>query len=180
MAGFGDELTARLEKIQQVTSDQATRRVTNAAGAAGKKAALEAAADSLGGDRKFSHWPRGGALNAGYDGVAGASQVVINFRGPWRLAESGRRSTGPIYRRGLTATTGASRKGNARAFRAIVSFAGGQGHGAIRTPEGPRARSSYKPSRGLKTYSKATRKASVDVPKAAHEQFLQEVASVMR
>src|SRR4029077_19835749 len=123
------------------------------------------AAADLGGDRKFRNMARGRALDAGYD-VGGTDSVTINFRGPWRLAEGGRKKSGPIYRRGVTATTGKARKGNVRGFQAIGSFAGGQGHRAVRTPQGPRAHSGFGPSKGLKTYTDAVKKARTAVPKA--------------
>lgn len=152
-----------VEKVEHVTDGSAMKRVLDKAGAAGKKAALEAASGSLGGDRRFSNWRGKPALSAGYD-VSGTSEVTVNFRpsGMWRLAEAGRHSSGAIY----------PRRGRSKG-RGVV---GGR---ALMTPDGPRARSSYRSSRGLKTYSTASRKASVSVPKAAHDQFIAEIRKVV-
>jgi hypothetical protein len=166
-----------MQKVEGIAKGDALRRVLNEAGKAGKKAALDAAGDSLGGDLRFRNMARGGPLSAGYDPGSETTSSVV-FRGPWRLAEGGRKKSGSIYRRGVTSTTGRSRKGNARAFRGL-SFSGGQHAPAIRTPDGPRAHSRYGPSRGLKTYSNATRKASVTVPKAAHDQWTEEIRRAM-
>lgn len=152
-----------VKKVEHVADGSAVRRMLNKAGAAGKKSALEAASASLGGDRRFSNWKGKPALSAGYD-VSGSTEVTVNFRpsGMWRLAEAGRHGSGAIYpRKG-------SRKG------------GGTVHGrAVLTPNGPRARSSYRSSRGLKTYSVASRKASTSVPKAAHDQFVAEIRKAL-
>lgn len=151
-----------VENLEKAVGPAATRRILTKAGAAGKKSALEAASSSLGGDRRFSNWKGKPALSAGYDSVS-ATEVTIKFRpsGMWRLAEAGRHSSGAIFpRRG-------GRKGRGPG--------GGRGGPAVRTPAGPRARSSYGRSRGLKTYSTATRKASTTVPKAAHQQFVAEI-----
>lgn len=140
-----------MQKVERVVGESATKRILDKAGAAGKKSALEAATVSLGVDRRFGNWKRGPALSAGYD-PAGSDRVVIKFRGPWKLAEKGRSSSGVI------------RPKRAR---------------ALRVPGGFRAWSSYGRSRGLNTYSTASRKASVTVPKAAHDQFVAEIRRVL-
>jgi hypothetical protein len=152
MAGDFGPIREWVANVADVTSGAALKRILDKAGMAGKKAALEAAAQSLGSDRRFSGWARGPALNAGYD-LAGSDSVVINFRGPWKLAEQGRRSHGTI---------------RPKRRRAVL------------TPSGPRARSSYGRSRGLNAYTNASRKASVTVPKAAHDQFVDEIRKVIR
>jgi hypothetical protein len=111
---------------------------------------------------------------------AGPSEEHSGSGGAGR--EEGRKKSGTIYRRGVQVSgkgAGNSRKGNARAFKAIGSFAGGQAHRAVRTPDGPRAHSGFGPSRGLKTYTNAVRKASVTVPKAAHDEFVKAIGSVI-
>lgn len=152
-----------VDRVAKVTDDAAVKRLANAAGKAGKKAALDAAGDALGSDRRFSGWKGKPALSAGYDEASGTS-VDINFRpaGMWRLAEEGRKASGSIFpKSGRRAGSGAT-------------------YGrALNTPMGPRARSSYSRSRGLKAYTNATKKASVEVPKAAHEQFLDEIRRVL-
>jgi hypothetical protein len=169
--GDFDAVTRWVDKVEKGTVD-ARKAMVKAAGVAGKKVSLDAAARDLGGDRRFRNMAKGKPLDAGYD-LNGTDSVTINFRGPWRLAEGGRKKSGPIYRRGVTSTTGKSRKGNVRAFKAIGSFAGGQGHHAVRTPQGPRAHSGFGRSRGLKTYTDAVDKAKTAVPKAAHDEWTQ-------
>ena len=97
------------------------------------------------------------ALSAGYDD-AGAGRVEIKFRpaGMWNLAEQGRRGTKPILPR---------KRGGDR---------------AVMTPQGPRARSTSTPSRGLGTLKDAMRDAQTEVPKAAAKQFTDEVRKVVR
>lgn len=148
-----------LAKVEESVDGSSMRRVLDKAGAAGKKAALEAASQSLGGDRRFSHWKGKPALSSGYD-LGGSTEVTVNFRpsGMWRLAESGRHSSGAIY----------PKRGRSKG-RGVVPGR------AVRTPDGPRAHSGYSSSRGLNTYSNASRKASTSVPKAAHDQFVAEL-----
>lgn len=159
-----DELADFGRRLSTLTDSAATGRIANKAGMAGKKAAMDAAADDLGGDRAFSGMRRRVQLSAGYDD-AGQGRVQINFRpvGLWKLAEAGRRRSGPIYPRA------GSRKG--------LGVTKGR---AVRTPEGPRARSSFKPSRGLNTFSDAVKDARREVPKAAAEQFRDEIRRVVR
>lgn len=161
MADSFAEFAARLGKLD----DPATlKRIAAKGGDAGKRAALRAAVDSLGGDRRFSGMRRASPLNAGYDDAAGSS-VAINLRpaGLWVLAQQGRRRSGPIYPRN------GSRKGS-----------GPRRGRAVRTPYGPRARSSFRPSRGLGTVEDAMRMMKDDVPRAAAEQFRQEIARIVR
>lgn len=140
-------------RIGTLTDQPTLTRIAAKAGAAGKTSALDAAAKDLGGDRAMSNLRGGRArLSAGYDQVAG-SKVQINFRGPWKLAEQGRRASGQI---------------RPKRRRAVL------------TPHGPRARSSYGPSRGLDTFSDAVRDAQRSVPKAAVEQFRVEIRRAVR
>lgn len=161
---MADELVDFGQRLEQVVGGAAMRRIVNKAGMAGKRAAQEAAEADLGGDRVFSGFRRRVPLNAGFDAVGG-DQVKINFRpaGLWRLAESGRQKSGPIFPR-----TGI-RKGKGVVYRR-----------AVRTPHGYRARSSYSKSRGLNTFSDAVKDSRREVPKAAARQFRTEVSRVVR
>jgi hypothetical protein len=132
------------------------RRVLAKAGAAGKQSALEAARGDLGGDMAMSNLRKGKAkLSAGYDAVGG-TEVAINFRGPWKLAEAGRHKSGAIRPK---------KRGGKR---------------ALMTPLGPRAASRYGPSRGLDTYTDAVKKAERSVPKAAFRQIQAEIGKALR
>jgi hypothetical protein len=165
---MGSEFARWSAKLGKLSDPSTFRRALAKAGEAGKKSALEAAAHDLGGDRKMRNL-RGGALNVRVD-EQGLTKVVLNFTGPWNLAESGRKKSGQIWRRGAHVTKGGrstTRRGSAKRF-----------NGAVRTPDGPRARSSYGPSRGLKTASEAKRKARTSVPKAYHGQFVNELGRI--
>lgn len=152
--GEFDAVARWVDKVEHALDGSARKRALTAAGNAGKKSALEAATQSLGADRRMRNMRTKAVLSVGYDSV-GDSSVELKFRGPWRLAEEGRKASGQIRPR---------RRGGRR---------------AVLTPLGPRARSSYKRSRGLHTYSNATRKASVSVPKAYHDQMLDEIRRVL-
>jgi hypothetical protein len=130
----------------------ASNGMVRAGGMAGKKAGLDAAKEDLGGDRAMSNLKRGRArLNVGYDQV-GSTSVRINFRGPWKLADEGRRASGTIR----------PRRGR-----------------ALRMPDGSfRARSRYGTSRGLNTLDDAISKARREVPRAAAKAFRAAVAGV--
>jgi hypothetical protein len=163
MASEFGAVTDWINKVEKVTDPAVTKRCLSKAGQAGKKSALGAASDALGGDRKFSGWPGKPALSAGYD-EAGDSSVDINFRpaGMWRLAEEGRKASGTIYPKS------GRRKG------------GGAVYGrALRTPDGPRAASSFSRSRGTKAYTAAVKDASKTVPEAYHDQFVDEIRRVL-
>lgn len=152
-----NELTDFGNRVSKVTDRGALERMAAKAGAAGKQAALDAAAADLGGDRRFSGMRRKAALSAGWDDI-GNGQVAVNFRpaGLWKLAESGRQRSKPIVPR---------KRGGKR---------------AVLTPHGPRARSTSEPSRGLDTFSEAVRDARREVPRAAARQFSAEVRKVVR
>jgi hypothetical protein len=160
---MADELSDFGRRLAQVADGSAMRRIVNKAGMAGKKSALDAAEKDLG-DRAFSGMRRKVKLSAGFDTV-GDSQVKINFRPPglWRLAEDGRNKSGGIFPRA------GNRKGK-----------GTVGGRAVMTPQGPRARSGFGPSRGLGTFTEAVNDAQREVPKAAARQFADEVRKVVR
>jgi hypothetical protein len=159
---FG-ELAKWVDKVEQIADPSVVKRCLSKAGQAGKKAALDAASDALGGDRKFSGWPGKPALGAGYD-EAGGTSVDINFRpsGMWRLAEEGRKASGRIFPKS------GRRKGSGATYGR-----------ALNTPNGPRAASSYSRSRGSKAYTAAVKDASKKVPDAYHDQFLDEIRRVL-
>lgn len=146
------ELIAFANRIENITSPAAIKRITTAAGMAGKAVTLEAAAADLGGDRMFSGLGRA-PLGVGFD-VAGPTRIQLNFRpaGLWMLAERGRRAGKTIVPR------------KAR---------------ALSTPEGPRARSTVGAWGGKGTYSSAVRQARVVVPKAAVAAFKVECAKAV-
>lgn len=147
------ELTVFGAKLERLLSPTSLGRVVDAGGMAGKRAALEAATQALGPDRAMSGMRRKAPLGAGYDRT-GPTEVTVNFRpaGLWILASQGRRSSGVIR----------PRKRGAKALA-------GNGFG-------PRASSRYGPSRGTDAFDKAVRLARVDVPRAAHRQFVAEIA----
>jgi hypothetical protein len=150
-----DQLADFGRRLEGIVDTGAKSRIMNKAGAAGKKSALDAAADDLGGDRAMSNLRKGRArLSAGYDAGIGAT-TVIKFRGPWKLANDGRRASGAIWPKA---------RGGKR---------------AVMTPMGPRARSSYHPSRGLNTYDDAVKDARREVPKAAFRQLQAEIAKAV-
>jgi hypothetical protein len=142
------EAAAKVGKILDLSTVQAMLR---AGGMAGKKSALEAAAGDLGGDRRFSNFTRMGALNAGFDSVGG-TEVEIKYRpaGAWKLAESGRKGTKQVRKRGVI----------------------------FRTSYGPRYGFESRPSRGLNTISDAQRAAQTTVPRAAHEALVTKLGQV--
>lgn len=154
----GDELGDFGRRVEKIVGRPALDRIMSKAGGAGKKAALDAASAKLGGDRRMSNFRRGRgpALGAGYDIVGQEVHVNLRPAGMWKLAQSGRRSSGIIRPK---------RRG---------------GKKALMTPWGPRATSSYGPSRGLKVWDDAVDKAGRDVPKAAARQFSDEVRRAMR
>jgi hypothetical protein len=141
-------------RVGKLADPGVARAMARKAGDAAKKSALKAAERDLGGDRSFSGMRRKSKLNAGYDD-AGAGLVQLNFRpaGLWVLAQAGRRSSGTI---------------RPKRKRAVL------------TPQGPRASSSYGPSRGLNTFDDAVEDARRTAPKAAAEQFRAEIAKVVR
>lgn len=158
--GTSTSLAQAGAKLDKVLSPATLRAMTRAGGMAAKKAALEAAARDLGGDRKMSGFKRGGALTAGFD-QAGPTSVLIKFRPPgkWILADQGRKNEKRVVA-GKGRRTGS---GRVRAFR---------------TPDGPRRAFDSKPSRGLGTLKDAKREAAKDVPKAAHKELRQQLGQV--
>jgi hypothetical protein len=143
------ELIDFANRIGNITDPAALKRIAGKAGYAGKKAGLDAAASDLGGDRSFSGFGRSIPLGVGYDDLG--TMVQLNFRpaGLWKLAESGRSPGKPILPRNRE---------------------------ALRTPDGPRARSTTGEWGGKGTHTKAVNVAAREVPKAAFKQFQVEVS----
>ena len=151
-------------RIGKITDPAALKRITLAAGMAGKAASLGAAAADLGADRAFSGLGRKVSLSAGFD-VVSPTVIKMNFRPPglWILADTGRRGGKTILpRRRL----------------------GGEGSGhapALRLPDGSYRRSSRTGAWGGKgTLKSAIRATRVAVPRAAFRQFQIEVRRVVR
>ena len=123
-----------------LTNERSLESISHAMGLAGKKAASDAAKADLGNDLRMSNMGASAKLSSGYD-IKGDT-VLLHLRpaGLWSLADKGRRRRGTIRPR--------------------------KGH-ALRTPKGPRALSSYRPSRGLHTIDDAVEIMRTEVPKAA-------------
>lgn len=128
-------------------------------GGAGKTAALDAAGDSLGADRRFSgmRGGRGAALSAGYDV---GDPVILKLRpaGLWLLADKGRRRSGTIRPKR------ARRRGGRRV--------------AVSTPYGPRAVSRFRPSRGLDTLTDAEDEMNRTIPDAIGDKLATKAAQL--
>lgn len=157
MAG-PDRIAKLARQVEDLASGAAQKRIVNAAGLAGKKAALAAAAKDLGGDRKFSGMRGKTALGVGYEVEGFAARIGFRPGGLWKLAESGRRSGGRIYPR-----SGRGRRRGPQRGRAVM------------TPHGPRAASRYGPSRGLGTFSDGVKAARKTVGAAAYKAIAAEI-----
>lgn len=138
-------------QVEDLASGAAQKRIVTAAGVAGKKAALDALTADLGGDRAFSGMRRKAKLNVGFEVEGFAARMNFRPGGLWVLAEQGRRSAGTIRPR---------RRG---------------GKKALLTPAGPRASSSYGPSRGLGTFSSGVRRIRQVMPDAAVDAIAKEI-----
>lgn len=158
-SGFSaSALSAYVRRLESTIDDDAQRRILRAAGLATKNEALQAAEAKLGGDRAMTNWRRGTVpLKAGFD-VAGW-ELTVNHRpgGLWKIADSGRKSIGVIAPR--------------RNGRKVRTSTAGR---AVMTPQGPRALSSYGPSRGTGVFRLAAAKERAAAPAAAFQQLLDE------
>lgn len=153
-------------KLYGLVDDDAMRRISRAAGFAGKDAGIEAVTETLGADRAMSNFKGGRVkLGVGFDPGIKATEVVLKHGPPglWMLADKGRNNSGRIYPR----VNG--RKGR-----------GPQPGRAVMTPQGPRAASSYSRSRGLGTLRRAAAKERTAVPKAAFRALQVEIGRVVR
>ena len=159
-------MSAYATRLYSLVDDNAMRRISRKAGFAGKDAAFEAAREKLGADRAMSNFKSGRIrLNAGFDQGVKPTQVVIKHgpNGLWILADGGRKREGTIYPRN------GRRKGK-------VTMPGR----AMRTPDGPRASSSFRPSRGTGVFRRAAALERDRVPEAAFRQLQIEIGSVIR
>jgi hypothetical protein len=167
-------LDVYVRRLYGLVDDDAMRRIGKAAGFAGKDAGMDAARESLGQDRAMSNFKKGKVpLSVGFDQGSKASEVVLKHgpAGLWSLADKGRSGSGRIYPRTQRPVGGkpAGRKGSrTQPGRVVV------------TPQGPRAASSYSPSRGLGTLRKAAGKERTAVPKAAFKALQREIPNVLR
>lgn len=100
-------LARKLDRVDSALDGPGLRPVLTKVGAAGKADLLAAGVRTLGADRRFSGWPRGGTLSAGYD-LDGNTVVVLKPRpyGIWMVAESGRhKGVAPKRRKQVTLMT---------------------------------------------------------------------------
>jgi hypothetical protein len=158
-------LDAYVRRLYRIVDADAMRRIGKVAGFAGKDAGMDAARETLGQDRAMSNFKGGKvALSVGFDQGAKASEVVLKHgpRGLWVLADEGRSASGKQYPR-----TGRRKASKVTPGRAVM------------TPQGPRASSSYGPSRGLGTLRKAAGRERTAVPKAAFKALQIEMARVV-
>lgn len=164
-AGFGaSAISAYLSKLESTINAEAEGRILRAAGLAAKSAALSAAEDKLGGDRAMSNYKGGSvALNAGFD--TKNWQLDINHRpaGLWLLADEGRKRSGAIY----------PRRNGRKARKATKGR-------AVLTPFGPRARSSFKPSRGTNVFKTASARERDKASEAAWQALQGEIRRIVR
>ena len=147
------ELSEVGDRLARLGEPATIDRVVAAAGKAATAAVEDAAAADLGGDRSFSRMRSKGSLTAAPTAAAGGVSIEFRPAALWHLAQSGRRGSSPI---------------RPRTKRAVV------------TPQGPRARSTSAPSRGLGTVDKAVAGAMVAVGPAARAQYRDEIASVVK
>ena len=157
-------LSAYVANLESVLDADANKRITRAAGFAAKDAGLSAAVDKLGSDRAMSGY-KGGRIKLGVGFDTGSWRVDINHRpkGLWLLADEGRKRSGPIYPR--------------RGRRKSIAPVPGR---AVLTPFGPRAASSFGPSKGTGVFKLAAARERDAAPKAAFNQLQAELRRVTR
>lgn len=164
-SGFGaSALSAYISKLESTISGDAQRRIVRSAGMAAKDAALDAAETKLGSDRAMSNWKSGRVpLRAGFDEAGWVLSVNHRPGGLWKVADQGRQRSGPIY----------PRRNGRKAKMAT------QGK-AVLTPYGPRALSSYGPSRGTGVFRLAAARERASAPQAAWKQLSAELRRITR
>jgi hypothetical protein len=157
-------LSAYVANLESVLDADANKRITRAAGFAAKDAGLSAAVDKLGSDRAMSGY-KGGRIKLGVGFDTGSWRVDINHRpkGLWLLADEGRKRSGPIYPR--------------RGRRKSIAPVPGR---AVLTPFGPRASSSFGPSKGTGVFKLAAARERDAAPKAAWRQLQTEFRRITR
>jgi hypothetical protein len=123
-------------------SDKATTKLANAVGLMAKASVQMTGAASLGGDYKFSRWPKASELQVKYQLTKKPGGVVIHraprSAGPWRVAEEGvkaqtkgdkleagfrKNKNGTVvqkYKKSKRTTKGTGGQGSWTAFEAIV------------------------------------------------------------
>jgi hypothetical protein len=133
----------RIDKLADATvSDKATNKLANAVGLMAKASVQMTGAASLGGDYKFSRWPKASELQVKYQLTKKPGGVVIHraprSAGPWRVAEEGvkaqtkgdkleagfrKNKNGTVvqkYKKSKRTTKGTGGQGSWTAFEAIV------------------------------------------------------------
>ena len=136
-------MAKRIEKLADATvSDKATVKLANAVGLMAKASVQMSGAASLGGDYKFSRWPKASELQVKYQLTKKPGGVVIHraprSAGPWRVAEEGvkaqtkgdkleagfrKNKNGTVvqkYKKSKRTTKGTGGQGSWTAFEAIV------------------------------------------------------------
>ena len=135
-------LDRRIEKLStEIVSGKSTVKLCNAVGLMAKASVQMTGAASLGGDYKFSRWPKASELQVKYQ-VSDKGRVVIHraprSAGPWRVAEQGvkaqtkgdkleagfrKNKNGTVvqkYKKSKRTTKGTGGQGSWTAFEAIV------------------------------------------------------------
>lgn len=159
-----DVLTAYVRKLDSLLDADANRRIVRHAGLAAKKAGLSVLEAKLGSDRAMSNFRNGNTkLGLGFDQNGWELHLNHRPRGLWLLADSGRKRSGGIY----------PRSGRRRNHTPVPGR-------AVLTPFGPRAGSSFGPSRGTGVFKMAAAREREAAPKAAWEQLQAELRRVVR
>jgi hypothetical protein len=136
-------LDRRIEKLStEIVSGKSPVKLCNAVGLMAKASVQMTGAASLGGDYKFSRWPKASELQVKYQLTKKPGGVVIHraprSAGPWRVAEEGvkaqtkgdkleagfrKNKNGTVvqkYKKSKRTTKGTSGQGSWTAFEAIV------------------------------------------------------------
>ena len=149
-AEYGAALASTLD-------EDALTRMSHAAGRAGRDAATHQIKRKLGADQAMSNWKlhkaRNTKVTAGYD-LRKPESVDVNMRpkGLVILSTKGRRGYGIIDT---------------------------DRYSAVRTPDGPRAYSTWGPSRGTGLLAEAREDMAEDVPKAHQKAYVAELRRAM-
>lgn len=159
-------LSLYVARMKSMVDAKSRLQVMRAGGQAGKEAGLKAAVIKLGADRAMSNfrWGHRVPLKAGYDVTESRVEINHTPKGVWLLADKGRFNGGRIY----------PRTANGRKGRKAVKGR------ALRTPEGPRAASSYTPSKGTNVFKLAAAMEREAVPKGAATEMTRVLAEFVR
>lgn len=143
--------------LSSTLDDDALARMSNAAGMAGKKAATDEIRRVLGPDQAMSNMrldrARAPRVTAGYD-IRKPESVDVNMRPKGQI---------------ILSTKGRQNRGVIDTDRYL----------AVRTPQGPRAYSTYGPSRGTGLLGRARDDMAKDVPKAHNAAYVRELRKKM-